>query len=100
MIGIFDESAQKLNLNQFNLMFLEKKIEKEYEIDKKAISIKYSKILYVVMIIVFYSYIFGNFLNIEANTKRNSIEIILIFLGFIFFRFYTRQNMKNIIINV
>ena len=80
-IGLYDESSQRLNLNHFNLKFLEKKIEKQYAVDQQHSSIKNSKIIFGLLLLLFAIYVLTKFVNSQKSNFKDFFPLIMLIFG-------------------
>ena len=93
-IGLYDESAQTFNLNPYSLSFLEKKVERQYEMDLKESSIKFSKISLLALLVIFVSYVITKIVN-NVYSDYIYVEISLLLLGCVCFIFMRSHKYKK-----
>lgn len=56
-IGLYDESTQSMHVNRWNLLFLDRNVQRKYETMKKENSIKYSKVYLITALVAFSVYL-------------------------------------------
>ena len=59
-IGLYDESAQDIQINRWNLRFFDRNLQRRYDFEKKDVSIKYSKVFLAVGLFIFFIYVAVN----------------------------------------
>lgn len=81
-------------MNPFTLQFRETRIQKQYELDLKEHSIKYSKILLSVLVAVFGTYVIKNL--VGNQSLSNIAQLFLLFASLLFLILMNFPRYKNI----
>lgn len=84
---MYDETRELFNINQITLFFIERRMERAYELYHKALSMRYSKILLLIYIVAFGSYLVKSLIKNPVFNLLIMAEMGLIILGGVVFCF-------------